>query len=682
MKKTIKWIAVIAGILLLTLIVAIILIPQFVDVQKYKPEIEKLVMEQTGRSFSMGDDIELSVFPWIGISLSDLSLGNPKGFQNKNMVTVKQFEIRLKLMPLFSREIEVDTFVIDTPRIFLEKHKNDKVNWQDIGSVKKSEKKEVISEKEDKTSESYDGKLPITSLLVEKFSIVNGYVVYIDQTISLKKEVSDFNLTITDISFDKPIGIKLSAKVDKKSIALEGKAGPLGEELGKQDINFNFSLKALETLTINFQGKIISPTNNPKIATTINILPFSLRDIFTKLQQPFPIKTKDDNVLNNIALKLKIKANPNKISISNGLLTIDESLLAFLMDVKAFEKPDIKFDVNLNEIDVDRYLPPAVNKVDSKKNIDEKLEEPKKAKQKIDYKPLRKIVLDGKIKIGKLKVANIKIQDFLTHITAKNGVFSIDPLSLNLYQGNISSKIGLNVVQNNPKTDVNLNIQNLQVGQLLKDAIEKDMLEGTLKVAMSVNTVGETPDMIKKSLNGKGNIRFFDGAIVGIDLANMVRNATSTLGLTKKTEEKPRTDFTELFIPFSANNGIVNISNAKLASPLLRFDVKGDADIVAEQLDFSVVPAVVATLKGQGDTKEDRSKLMVPLLITGKFASPTIRPDLKAFIQNGVPNIENVKQMFKTPALDGKTLKQKGKEIEKEGKKLLKNLLPEGILNF
>jgi len=79
MKKTIKWIAVIAGILLLTLIVAIILIPQFVDVQKYKPEIEKLVMEQTGRSFSMGDDIELSVFPWIGISLSDLSLGNPKG---------------------------------------------------------------------------------------------------------------------------------------------------------------------------------------------------------------------------------------------------------------------------------------------------------------------------------------------------------------------------------------------------------------------------------------------------------------------------------------------------------------------------------------------------------------------------------------------------------------------------
>ena len=72
MNRIAKWIMITAGALLVLLIAAIVLIPLLVDVNRYKPQIEAKVQEATGRTFKIAGDIELSVFPWVGLSLSDL----------------------------------------------------------------------------------------------------------------------------------------------------------------------------------------------------------------------------------------------------------------------------------------------------------------------------------------------------------------------------------------------------------------------------------------------------------------------------------------------------------------------------------------------------------------------------------------------------------------------------------
>jgi len=42
MKKTIKWISIIVGNLIVIIILALLIVPMFIDVQKYKPDIEKV----------------------------------------------------------------------------------------------------------------------------------------------------------------------------------------------------------------------------------------------------------------------------------------------------------------------------------------------------------------------------------------------------------------------------------------------------------------------------------------------------------------------------------------------------------------------------------------------------------------------------------------------------------------
>ncbi len=671
MKGFIKWTLIGGGVFLVLIVGAIVLIPRFVDVQKYKPMIEERVTEQTGRSFSMGDDIVLSVFPWVGVSLSDIHLGNAKGFEAADMVSVKRFEIRLKVMPLLSRRIEVATFVVDTPQFFLEKAKNGKANWENIGPVKHSQDKkggEKTAEKQAK--EPSDGKLPIESLIVGNFSILNGLVSYSDKVTGMKKEVTDFDLTLTDISLDKPIGVKLAAKLDGKPVSLEGSAGPVGREPGKEDIFLDMTLKALEELSIHLTGKIIEPMGGQKIAMDLAIAPFSPRKLMAGLGQPFPVNTADPKALDKVALKTKIEGSAAAVSLSNGLLTLDDSKLTFLVDAKSFNKPDLRFDLVLDHIDLDRYLPPKAEGEDNAKS-DQSAGKKTNQSKKTDYGPLRKLVLDGKIRVGSLKAANVSIQEFVAHVIGKNGLFELDPLSLNLYQGSVASKGRLDVRKNDPSTRFTLDAKGIQAGPLLKDAIEKEMIEGTMVANMTLAMVGESPEMVKKSLTGKGELKFVDGAIVGIDIASTIRNASSAVGMAEKSAEKPRTDFAELIIPFSADKGLVNIPGANLISPLIRLMVKGTTHLVKEDLDFRMEPKLVATLKGQGDTK-DRSGLMVPLLITGSYDSPKIRPDLKGMVGQGIPDTENIKQLLNTKATSGSDKAS----VEDTTKSLLKGVMP------
>jgi AsmA protein len=166
---------------------------------------------------------------------------------------------------------------------------------------------------------------------------------------------------------------------------------------------------------------------------------------------------------------------------------------------------------------------------------------------------------------------------------------------------------------------------------------------------------------------------FKDGAIVGIDLAQMARNVKAAFGLAPLGEKKPRTDFSELHVPFVVTNGIVNTTKTTLTSPGLRLTASGKADLVTEALGFRVEPTFVATLKGQGDTKE-RSGFMVPVVVGGSFKAPQFRPDLESVIRKGIEDkLPQASDLIK--ALPGQS-KENGDEgsLEHKARDLLREL--------
>ncbi|MBW2443907.1 MAG: AsmA family protein, partial [Deltaproteobacteria bacterium] len=343
-----------------------------------------------------------------------------------------------------------------------------------------------------------------------------------------------------------------------------------------------------------------------------------------------------------------------RASISKGVLNLDQSQLNFSATASQFSRPNLKFDLSLDKIDLDRYLPPKSDSPPAEKTP------AKDKKTKTDYAPLRRLVLDGLIKIAQLTVSKANVQDVYLKINAQNGVFNLDPMKLNMYQGNANGKAVWNVAQDIPASSLNLKINNVQAEPLLKDMLAKDILQGSTNADINLSMRGDEPELIKKTLNGKGYLKFNDGAIIGIDLAAMVRNVATAFGLTEKAGERPKTDFTELDIPYTITNGAVNTPQSNLKSPFIRVIAAGTADLVKETLDFRVEPKAVATLKGQGDEAQ-RGGLMVPVVVSGTFSSPKFRPDVSAA----------AKQEIQKQILESK----EGQSIEKKAGNVLKGIL-------
>ncbi len=640
--KAMKWLLIIGGSILALVIAALLLIPLFVDVEKYKPEIEKQVSSAVGRPFTIKGPLKLSLFPWAGVAFSDLHLGSPPGYKEQDFLFVKSFDVRMKLLPLLFKDVQVQRFVIEGPKVVLETNKAGRGNWEGWGAPQ--EKAAPKAGAPPAPTGPMAG-LPLKSLAVGEFAVRNGAVVYLDESSGLRREVSDLSLELKDVSLDRPIRLVFSAVAEKMPVSVEGQIGPLGPEPGKGKVPLDVSVKAFKELKVTLKGYVQDAVTSPQFDLALAVDPFSPRKVFAALKTPIPVATADPEALSRVGLKSKIQGGTQQVKLADGVLDLDESKLNFSATAKDFAKPDLAFDLNLDKINLDRYLPPPAEKGATEAKKDQAA-----APKKTDYLPLRTLILDGKASVGALTAKGLKIQDVNLKVTGRNGVIQIDPLLANLYKGTFAAKATVDVRQDAPRSTLALQTKNVQAGPLLQDYLKKDFLEGTANIEANISAVGDAAESIKRSLNGKGQAVFSNGAIKGIDLAGMVRNVTSAFGLTQQGAEKPRTDFSELNAPFTITDGVVNTPGTSLASPLLRVLATGKANLVDEKLDLRVEPKVVATLKGQGDVT-GRSGITVPVLVKGTFSAPSFQPDLKGMLEKGLQEgtLPGMKSPLKAP---------------------------------
>jgi len=674
MNKVIKWVLGISAAVVLFVVAVVIFLPKFVNLEQYRPQIESRVSQAIGRPFSLGGELDLSLFPWAGVSFSNLTIGSLPGFSQEQFLTVDSFEIRVKVLPLLFRDIQVKRFVLNGPRVVLEKLADGRVNWEFKPGGKGPEPSDasgsVSADGEKKTGFS------VKALAVEEFSVADGVLIWIDQGRNERRQISGIRLDLEDVSLDKPIKTKLMAVIDQQPFSVNGVVGPLGVDVGKEPVALDLVVQASDQIHLNVQGRVAEVLKVPRYDIQVDLKPFSPRKAVQALfpEEAFPVETSDPKALGELALTASIKGDAKRATISSGVIRIDESTIKLTMNVNEFDRPNLAFDVDLDQIDLDRYLPPVkeggrVTKASGKAVPN--------SGPKVDYRPLRRLVLDGHVHVGALKAANARLNNVDVKVSAQNGMLRIEPLEMDLYQGHVRIDGTVNVQQDAPRSSASISVVGIRVGPLLADVKQMDMLEGGMEAAIEVDMQGDDPDQIRQTLAGSGVVRFFDGAVKGIDLPGMVRNAKAAFGLGEDLKEKPRTDFSELRVPFQIRKGGVETSNARLESPVLRVMARGKADLVKELLDFRLEPKFVATLIGQGDTVK-RTGIMVPVLVSGSFSSPKFRPDLKGLMKQTVgeklPKMPDVEKM----APDKERLKETIKKPLEEGAKELLKGLPFG----
>jgi len=409
-KQILKWSAIVGAGLVALVILALLLIPMFVDVAKFKPLVEAQVSKATGRPFAVGNDVKLSLFPWAGLTFSDLRLGNPPEFAEKDFVAVKSLDVQFKLVPLIFRDIQVRRFILNEPRIVLLKNDQGRVNWE-IGPPKAAA--------QPGTAAPGRLELPFKDLAVGEFAVTRGSAVWIDQTRKVRQQATEIELRLKDVTLDQPVKIFFTGRLENRLLSLTGTVGPLGKQIGQDPIGLNISLAALEELKMKVTGQVENPLANPQVDLAIDVTEFSPRRLLAALNQPLPITTADTKALSRMAFSGRVKADQNNLAISDGKLKLDDSVSRLTLNIVNFKHPDLTVDLALDQIDADRYLPPPNSPV---KNEIRPAAKPKAEGAKTASSPASNPVrwplasVDGRLQAGKMIINQKKIELARTEI--------------------------------------------------------------------------------------------------------------------------------------------------------------------------------------------------------------------------------------------------------------------------
>jgi AsmA protein len=167
---------------------------------------------------------------------------------------------------------------------------------------------------------------------------------------------------------------------------------------------------------------------------------------------------------------------------------------------------------------------------------------------------------------------------------------------------------------------------------------QKDVLEGKGNVTLDVNTAGKSVNGMKKALAGNARVALKDGAIKGINLAEVFRKAKSALGSQEsraQAAQTQQTDFSEMTASFVIKNGVAHNEDLDVKSPLFRVSGAGNIDIGNSTIDYTTKATVVASTKGQGG--EDLGQLSgvtVPVRLVGPFDALSYKVDYAAAATN------------------------------------------------
>jgi len=130
--KLLKWLVI--GVVSLVVIVGIglVVIVNSVDWNNYRETIQNQTAKHTGRELTIAGDLSPSFFPWTGISIGGVSLENAEGFEGDTFAKVESADVKVEVLPLLKREINVKSVELHGLNINLQRKADGTTNWDDL----------------------------------------------------------------------------------------------------------------------------------------------------------------------------------------------------------------------------------------------------------------------------------------------------------------------------------------------------------------------------------------------------------------------------------------------------------------------------------------------------------------------------------------------------------------------
>lgn len=208
------------------------------DLGLFKPRVERFVTEATGRTFTIDGEFDVLLGGQTVIVANDVRFANAEWADERQMLDIGRFELRLDLWSLLRGPLQIDLVSIANSRVHLQRSDSGERSWE-FGRAQA-----------DETDSDEAG----SGLLIEQLVVEDVHLVFSSPERSGPVDLHVQRLT-QELDSDEFLRLDLGATLSGRDVSIDGRVGSWDALLAQTDIEFDMSAN-IDTLSLSARGQI------------------------------------------------------------------------------------------------------------------------------------------------------------------------------------------------------------------------------------------------------------------------------------------------------------------------------------------------------------------------------------------------------------------------------------------
>lgn len=616
-----------------------------------REEVAAAVRAETGRELVVSGPAKFSYFPSPGIVLRDVTLSAPPGMGGPPTASIPELSVYVRLWPLIKRRVEMASVVLRNPHLDLRIDASGRRSWDHAlagkgGRVQLADAGTTLTDADRRRADKIQRALEKVS--VGEIAIEGGTVRISDERRGTSTEFGAIHARIKPAPENGPARVTGTLLASGEPVNFDASLGSVEGFIQQRQEPLTLSVTSAP-LSTSFAGQV-RLGKELDLEGRIEAKSPSARDLVRWLGTRLP----PARGFGPLDFSGNLSARGPHVALANMAASLDGATAQgdVAVDTSGV-RPSVVARLDVSALNLDLYTAlegePAQGgggaapgpKVKGYSRRDGWSEQP------FDTTLLGLVNGEAELRLGGLQVQGIKAGRSTAKLTLTGKRLTWHLEEAEVYGGRVRGSVTSDAASGPLSIGVDLAADGVAMEPLLKDAAQFDWVAGNGKLQITLAGQGASERDLVASLAGSVDMGVANGAIVGFNVAKILRGLGQ--GRISDFERVPseRTDFSEMSARFVVKGGVAENQDLRLVSPLLRVSGTGRVLLLERQLDYTLKPRLVASLSGQGaaDNGSAPNGIEVPVKVTGPWDAPSLHADVEELVKNPDKAIDAVREI-------------------------------------
>lgn len=562
-----------------------------VDTNQYRSAIESAVVENSGYELTIAGDLDLQLFPNLGLTLNDVRLKNPA--YSQELASTSAISLRVNASALTRGRILIQEFTSDDFHINYTIDETGNSHWD----VEESDTDPDASQTNNSDSE-------LVSATFEKITIANASIDIQDQQAGTRSSLSNVNLESSSTNTD-GIPFPLSLQFDYVTYnESTGLAEPLPMSF-RSIVNADLNKGVIEVSEFNFtvtplfiQGHMtVSGLNDSLVlAGDVRANPFDINELLSALsntQEDTTVLDTTSNSLPKLGFEMSFSGDESKVSIPTLTASLGANELTGTADIvlaTEFSPMNVNYSLNASTLDISPFIA-GEEEPDSDTNSNQAIPDQSQSAEDtaLPIGLLASTNLIGSISIDSLVANEYLLENINVYTNIENSVLDIEVQPISAFDGTINGTVRIDGRSADALMTSQFTVRQLDLIDLAPSISRFNSVTGRLNVVSELTASAASTSSLFNTVNGSTQFAISDNS-VDIGVIKQIFTTISALSPTGGSiQEWPdQLQFSQLGGFIILDNGIGDNQLINLKMDNFQLDGVGGVDLENGDFDYQL----------------------------------------------------------------------------------------------